>query len=779
VETPAGFSGAVYEFHRYLSDQVAPLMVVDEITTLLHSPPDAVAGETVRWIDGSPRASQADRPDQLMHAIQKIAQMGEFDLVPRAELGSFLNDYAQELLERCPPDARAGFVRRVTEFGAQLLAPGSLLYEPPPPEMSPQVQRRIEVFLDQLEAEAEGERRDEVASEYMTTVALEASTREQLEERLAPLRNVGISPETENVLNSIAKSLPGWGALESTEAGAQPGGARLGAMQRIVSLGEGDEEIAKRFRELVHSAIAQFNADNIGRAQSILAAARQMIAEGRVKEAYVDSLRNASDYLDIHKLRAASEKPELYPALRTILAFFHSLGPEGLVASLRKDIDEAGRRDYSALLEIHGPEGRAAALAALASEPPQHAPNFTSSLLRILRRIPRPKEVAADAEVDVAVKFTGRGVDPLVARQAIYLLGQTANDKAERALIGLLRVYEGLLTRAAAGSVPTAEEASDLLSRVCGGLARCGTPRALKAMVDHGLKSDAALGDCAARIVEATRVDFSKHPDLLKRLVDALKAELPRGVLGIRLRKDLGRAASFTRALSGTPHPDVKGLFDEIVKKHGDEEVGTLAATALEGFGAKEKPPEPAAANSISGDLGFFGLPMLLQTLAQGSMTGLLTLFDSTGAAKSQMWVENGLMLSCTLGRLEGETALYELMIRPFPGTFAFVNRTDPPEPGPLGPRNVMNLVFEGVRRHDEWKRAAAVVADGARFTVTGQPRALELDETEDFIETVWAKAAGGASAAECEAAVVADSYRTRRLLAAWVERQALNLAAA
>ena len=88
-----------------------------------------------------------------------------------------------------------------------------------------------------------------------------------------------------------------------------------------------------------------------------------------------------------------------------------------------------------------------------------------------------------------------------------------------------------------------------------------------------------------------------------------------------------------------------------------------------------------------------------------------------------------------------------------------------------------MGLIFEGVRRHDEWKRSAALVGDDVRFAATGGAREIKTDEAADFVKALWAVASPGSTARDCEGQFAVDSYRIRRLLASWVEIDALRLA--
>ena len=86
-----------------------------------------------------------------------------------------------------------------------------------------------------------------------------------------------------------------------------------------------------------------------------------------------------------------------------------------------------------------------------------------------------------------------------------------------------------------------------------------------------------------------------------------------------------------------------------------------------------------------------------------------------------------------------------------------------------------MGLLMEGVRRYDEFKRAAAAVPDDVRLTSTGGPHSTPEDEDPDFGTLVWKQATSGKTSQECEATIATDSFRVRRLLAHWVEEGALQ----
>jgi hypothetical protein len=180
----------------------------------------------------------------------------------------------------------------------------------------------------------------------------------------------------------------------------------------------------------------------------------------------------------------------------------------------------------------------------------------------------------------------------------------------------------------------------------------------------------------------------------------------------------------------------------------------------------------------LAGDLDLFGLPGLLQTLAQSQLTGVLTLMNTDKRAEATVILQGGRFREARHGALRGVDAIYQLFERPFPGTFAFVSRASVDElAGGAPAEDVIGLLLEGVRRHDEFKRAAALASDGLSLKPTGVPGTPLPDEDPDFIRLVWTQVAKGATPLACEAAIATDGYRTRRLLAHWLEEGSLAAA--
>jgi len=813
---PAGIAElqeAVFELQQYLSDRLPPLMVADSIALLVRQPPSLLTAEIGVWVAHQrPAMPDLSVADLLFHAAKKIAVMGELEVVPQAVIAQSLAGLMDPLVAQCPEEDRELLRQNLDRLRHSSLASAAaqavpILDHQPGAEAAQKARekastanltpaaarglRRLSLFLERLQAPAAGlapgasapappvEQRSEVASQFMTAVAVQSSTAKELEEQLAPLRQFGIDTNPDQVVRALARSLPGWGSLPAAPGAQAPlVGLQLNAMRQIVSLAEAPEEAAKRFRELVHAAIEQFNEGNLGRAVTMFELAEQLAAEQKVKPVFLEALRKSgSEYLDPERLRRFAERGEARPALRVIMNFFEPLRPEGLLPQLDREPRRERRYQLLAMLEAHDAQARAKAWERLKASVDTPGADmdayFQGNLVYLLRVIPRPPEASVDDEVQVVMRTPGRDSPPPVVKQVIGFLAHVRHEKSERALITYLRLFENMLLQPST-AVYSLQDIEMLLDRTCTALARYGTPRSWRALVDHALKAEPRLGSPLARLVEAGRQDLSGSKDLVERVIAALKAELPKSVLGFTVKKNDDRIIWLIQALSGTPLLEVRGVLQEVVDKHPGTKFAEAAAKALAGFDNAGKPPETAA--GLAGDLDLFGLPNVLQTLSQSQLTGVLSLMKAQGKVEAAVLLENGKFRGAQIGNLRGPEAMYQLFERPFPGTFAFVSRADLAAYGPSSEsQDVLGLLLEGVRRHDEFKRAAALVPDTVGFEPTGGASTPLPEEDPDFIRLVWTTAAKGATVANCEVAIQTDSYRIRRLLAHWVEEGALK----
>jgi hypothetical protein len=334
-----------------------------------------------------------------------------------------------------------------------------------------------------------------------------------------------------------------------------------------------------------------------------------------------------------------------------------------------------------------------------------------------------------------------------------------------------------------------------LLDRVVATLARLPSSRARSIVIEHATRKQVSLGDAMARLSELGTQNLSDDPDTVERLLALLKANMPFKLLGMTLKQNEQNLVQVIEALSGTPSPAVRRAFEDVAARFRGQEAGRLAARALAQF---DRPPAPAPSSvsgeqpavsaaaaaetpdapvaSLQGDLEVFGLPALLQSLADSSASGTLTLRDPKGgAAFATLALREGKLEDIQRGRLKGDEAFYQLLERPTPGQFAFVKGAPAAKPGGAV-REILPLTLEAMRRYDEFQEAAAVLPDAVALAATGQkPTAHPAEKDGSFLQAVWERASQGGTARDIEDALTWDSYRVRRVLVHWVEQGALK----
>jgi hypothetical protein len=94
---------------------------------------------------------------------------------------------------------------------------------------------------------------------------------------------------------------------------------------------------------------------------------------------------------------------------------------------------------------------------------------------------------------------------------------------------------------------------------------------------------------------------------------------------------------------------------------------------------------------------------------------------------------------------------------------------------GGMEPRGVLGMLMEGMRRHDEYRRARALVPDSTALVPTGtRPTSLPGETDGVFVRELWGQVKGGVTAEACERALAVDAYRVRALLAHWLAEGAV-----
>ncbi len=806
---------------RYLSDEVAPLVFAEALSGLVTHPPALVAAEIRSWVAGQYRGvSPLPISDYLFHTVRKLHVVGELELLPPDRLRAFLLDLERLLLEQCPfedQDSLADDFLHLEDSRTVLAAPVQIVHragvaetsrvqpvrgEPPTrhaaaaggtplPERVVLGLRRLDLLLDRFEKDTGTLRaagaglsagQEELLARFLASAAVSASDAGELEGSLDRVRRLGIDTGTRHVLRLLGQSLPDWKPPTAAGAGEAPQHESVTAMRQIVTLSKDPAETARRFSELVHAACDEFNSGSLGRAVTMLDLAERMVVDEKVDAVVVRTVRGSAwNILDVDRLRRFAEVTEKHQLLRSVLAFFTDLAPARLLDELSSEQRRDRRRLLLSLLTVHGAPARAAALERLqaTSSGETWADWYVErNLLHVLRRVPTPPDQPLDTEIDVLVRLSAIGAPVAVIKEAIAVLGQHRHPRTEQILIARVSEIEDALL--GGRTVPYEPgELLGLLDRTVGMLARWTSSGARRCVVDHALRRKPPLGDTLARAADLGSQDLAAEPELLARLITALRDECPTRVFGLTVtskRRDAAISQLIT-AVSGTTAPVVREVLAEIADHFADQPFAASATRALLRFEAAAV-PEKAPAASLTGDLGVFGLPTLLQNLADSRLTGLLTLSRTDGGAAATVRYANGMMSEARVGAMTGSTALFALLERPQVDRFAFVNA--PPAQPEAGAElhDVLPLLMEGMRRFDELQQAAALVPDGARLKPTDVKPSRKPGEADlELMRSVWLKAVAGATPAAIEAEIPIDPYRIRRVFEHWVEEGSLALA--
>ncbi len=796
---------------RFLSDEIPPLTAADAVLAAVREPPERLAPELRQWI--ASQGGRANRQwrvcDLVFHALKKLNETAELNLVPGELLEPFLQKLKVIVLDFCPTEEKGelrsmldglersstalertiDFVRRPVRRAAEGQgAPEGVAEGAQPYAADERRERRFSLMLNRLQktapeaAGAESADGTQPDSEALALAAAEARSGPELAQVQTALAQGGAGSGTREVFRLLSQSLPGWVVPvaddEQGKTAALPtNNTALLAMRQVMRLAQSRNEGAQRFQEMVQAAIEQFNRGSLARAVTMLELSGNLLAEGTVDARAMDSIRgSAHDALDTNRLRRYAEQPEKHRLLRRALAFFAEFEPEALLDHLQNEPKRDRRRLILNLLEVLGAPARAAALRHLA--PVVRSPElparwyFARNLLCILSRIPRPDEAGIEKEIGLIGSLMNLAYPAPLFREAISLLGQLKHDDSEQHLLAALQRVEIRLHEHDVAE-PEVGKLRSHLDRLVSVLARYGTARAVAAVVDHGLKQDEALGDSLARMSALGGQNLSDAPESVERLLRVARAKTPRRLLGLTIQKDVPGLLNLVKALASTPAPAVEEFLRQIAGRFPDEEFGKVAQQALQGF--RRGQDAATAADRLFGDLELFGLPELLQQLVSSRLSGCLTLKDVNSEVIGCLTLDAGRMRECRAGKLEGKSALYSLLAAPIPGTFAFVGRKPHGSPENVEPppqdEDLMPLIVEGMKRHDELQRARTLVPNGSRLRATGEEPIPRPDEDDpQLFHRLWKQVNRGIPPEECEKDPQAEAGQIRLLLARWVE---------
>lgn len=791
---------ALVLMQKYLLDAVEPAVAADAVATLMAQPPEVLMRPVGDW--SLAVASRTGRPvaELLLYALQKIYITGELGLLDSEAVAGYLDRLTTVALRISPADQRdqlrsslASMRMSRTRTATRVDMPLEPLRTPtmtnvplPVVDEDAELAKRFSLIVDRLQRQAQTNPRltqeaptpadQQTFAQLLTMAASRSQSGQQFNDYMKMIQPLTGGKEG-NVFVILGGAMPSWDTPNFAPGVGGPPPAQVGAMEKIIDLAENATVTMTRVRELITAAIQKFNEGALAAALWMFDVAEDTIREKKLDPAVVDRIRaDAADAIATVQLRKYTENRARHGALKIALDFFPTLRLDTLLQQLRGEQKADRRRSLLGFIEAYGAIGRAAALNALQHELTRGDADtyYLRNLIYILHRVTRASEEGVDPELELLGRASARGRNIYVIKEAATALGQIRTDEAVTLLTTRLAEFEALLLRGDASMYPISEM-QKLLDRITGSLARIGTSAALLTVARHGMKANALLGDTRARLTALAVHDLSFDEATVNVLVKALRDEIPGKLFGRMMPKKQDSTLRLIEALSGTRSDAAEELLRDIATRFADQDVGRAALTVLE----KSAPPKPSSGAepvaTLTGELEFFGLPSVMQSLSEMRATGMLTLTNKQRQAASKLIFVDGKFLNARTAHVRGVDALYEVLERPLAGTFAFVPYPPEKMQGADEPLAIMGLLLEGMRRHDELQRLIAFVPDDMRLAKgTAKPTPDEEEDDPTLVREVWMKASSGLPVAECERQLSTDGFRVRRLVAHWVEHGAL-----
>ncbi len=710
---------ALDEVLAFLGDRMPPALVADSVAELLRDEAAVLAAELKAWSLAEQRVrNEATTTELFRQALRKLHLFAELGIFPGEEFRSYLDRVAALLLRAVPGEEQARYVEMVVELRG---------FDP------------REVLLI---AEA----------------------------RVAPT-------------GATADEAADW--AEEGGGSAEGAGATLDAVHRVVATQPDRDLTAKRWEEMVDTAVDHFNQGALARAVTMTEIATRMIAEDEIDAPTAQPIKErAGRRLSEDRLLEDAQAASRHPLLRKILEFFPAYSPHRLIDRLAAETDRHRRRYLLLLIQVRGPSCRGVILARIETTllaPIRDTESWylQRNLVYLLNRLPRPADADVAFELRMADVLSEIRLPVPLVREAVLFASSIPHPAASTLLVDRMREIEKLLVDGVAGVHPVPQ-----LWRLANGLAvalaRVGTSEARLALIDHALSFHPRLGDTAARLAELAGVNLAAQPEVVAALLDSLAKLAPMRLLGVTVASNEGVLVAIVRALAATRTPEVRRALEEAGRRYPDREFGRLASRAsrdeieLAPESEAQEGESDRADRLLTGELGVFGLPQLVQSLDQSHATGQLRLRGENRNVYAVFRFVGGKVAECVAGGLRGDDAFYQAFQYPSAGTFEFL-RDDGKPTG--GERQVQPLLLEAIRRFDELRAARGLVGDDAFVRATGRrPTTPEGEEDGELVRTLWTRVRDGATVTECELAVRKDSFRTRRLLAHWVREGAVRV---
>ena len=217
-----------------------------------------------------------------------------------------------------------------------------------------------------------------------------------------------------------------------------------------------------------------------------------------------------------------------------------------------------------------------------------------------------------------------------------------------------------------------------------------------------------------------------------------------------------------------------KGVFMDLLNQIPELSISLLAILSKRLEDGLRKQRAAARYQHLAGNLEYFDLPTIIQTLATSERTGTLTITGQQDRVFARIYFETGKVLYAELDHLKGEEAFYQLFQSPMQEAFTFKGGSPPVEfeEEEEIATATMGLLMEAARQHDELKVLKKPYSDPKRV-LRPQSEALQWDdeETSDLAEEIWARLQRGETIDQMAREIPFCQYRIYKVLSLMEEK--------
>jgi CRP-like cAMP-binding protein len=181
----------------------------------------------------------------------------------------------------------------------------------------------------------------------------------------------------------------------------------------------------------------------------------------------------------------------------------------------------------------------------------------------------------------------------------------------------------------------------------------------------------------------------------------------------------------------------------------------------------------PRGAKQLQGNLKYFDLATVIQTLIGSHQTGNLVVSQDGGKQKiAEIFFFKGNIAKARVRHLSGDDAVFQLFQSPLEGEFSFTGKTIPDEEVQSDiTMPAISMLMESVRLSDELPLLQARVPDDKRtYRHKASQLTWEEADTVELAASVWARLKKGASMTDLQRDIPRCSYAIYHTVVALID---------